>query len=47
VETNYFLNFVDEIKALSIFGEEKKGGLTYCGQTKTAKSRTGHFLQFL
>jgi len=23
-ETNYFLNFVDEIKALSIFGEEKE-----------------------
>ena len=27
MEMNYFWNFIDEIKALSIFGEKKKGGL--------------------
>jgi hypothetical protein len=42
-ETNYFLNFVDEIKALSIFGEEKKGGLAHCDQRKNYKIKNRSF----
>jgi hypothetical protein len=39
-ETNYFRNFVDEIKALSIFGGKKrKEDLLTAAKEKTAKSR--------